>query len=178
MVFGNMGDDSGTGVAFTRDPSTGENVFYGEFLLNAQGEDVVAGTRTPLPIAQLERTHAKIYQQLLKVRRTLERHYRDVMDIEFTIQQGVLFMLQCRVGKRTATAAVRCAVDMVKEKLITPKQALLRVEPERLNELLRPVFGSRVKHTPVPESSPMLPNTIAWMLTAVPASSGMLCDLR
>ena len=107
MVFGNMGDDSGTGVAFTRDPSNGENVFYGEFLLNAQGEDVVAGTRTPLPIAQLERTHADIYRQLLKVRRTLERHYRDVMDIEFTIQQGVLFMLQCRVGKRTATAAVR-----------------------------------------------------------------------
>jgi pyruvate,orthophosphate dikinase len=140
MVFGNMGNDSGTGVAFTRDPSTGENVFYGEFLLNAQGEDVVAGTRTPLPIAQLEGTHARIYQQLLKVRRTLERHYRDVMDIEFTIQQGVLFMLQCRVGKRTATAAVRCAIDMVKEKLITPKQALLRVEPERLNELLRPVF--------------------------------------
>jgi pyruvate,orthophosphate dikinase len=145
MVFGNMGDDSGTGVAFTRDPSTGENVFYGEFLLNAQGEDVVAGTRTPLPIAQLERTHAKVYQQLLKVRHTLERHYRDVMDIEFTIQQGILFMLQCRVGKRTATAAVRCAVDMVKEKLITPKQALLRVEPERLNELLRPVFDPASK---------------------------------
>jgi pyruvate,orthophosphate dikinase len=145
MVFGNMGDDSGTGVAFTRDPSTGENVFYGEFLLNAQGEDVVAGTRTPLPIEQLARTHASIHRQLLQVRRTLERHYRDVMDIEFTIQQGVLFMLQCRVGKRTATAAVRCAIDMVKEKLITPKQALLRVEPERLNELLRPVFDPASK---------------------------------
>jgi pyruvate,orthophosphate dikinase len=151
MVFGNMGDDSGTGVAFTRDPSSGENVFYGEFLLNAQGEDVVAGTRTPLPIVQLQRTHASIYQQLLKVRRTLERHYRDVMDIEFTIQQGVLFMLQCRVGKRTATAAVRCAIEMVKERLITSKQALLRVEPERLNELLRPVFDPESKKRAVAE---------------------------
>jgi pyruvate,orthophosphate dikinase len=149
MVFGNMGNDSGTGVAFTRDPSTGENVFYGEFLLNAQGEDVVAGTRTPLPIAQLADTHAAIHQQLLKVRRTLERHYRDVMDIEFTIQQGVLYMLQCRVGKRTATAAVRCAIDMVKEKLITSKQALLRVEPERLNELLRPVFDAASKKSAI-----------------------------
>ncbi|HWP66910.1 MAG TPA: pyruvate, phosphate dikinase [Candidatus Limnocylindria bacterium] len=151
MVFGNMGEDSGTGVAFTRDPATGENVFYGEFLLNAQGEDVVAGTRTPLPIAELERTHPTIYRQLLTVRRTLERHYREVMDIEFTIQQGVLFMLQCRVGKRTATAAVRCAVDMVKEKLITPKQALLRVEPERLNELLRPVFDPAAKKQAIDE---------------------------
>jgi len=145
MVFGNMGDDSGTGVAFTRDPSTGENVFYGEFLLNAQGEDVVAGIRTPLPIVQLQRTHAAIYQQLLKIRRALERHYREMMDIEFTIQQGVLYMLQCRVGKRTATAAVRTAIDMVKEKLISSKQALMRVEPERLNELLRPVFDPAQK---------------------------------
>ncbi len=145
MVFGNMGADSGTGVAFTRDPATGENVFYGEFLMNAQGEDVVAGIRTPLPIAELERENPKIYQQLLKVRRTLERHYRDMMDIEFTIQQGTLYMLQCRVGKRTATAAARIAVDMVDERLIPAKQALLRVEPERLNELLRPVFDAGAK---------------------------------
>jgi pyruvate,orthophosphate dikinase len=145
MVFGNMGTDSGTGVAFTRDPSTGENVFYGEFLMNAQGEDVVAGIRTPLPIADLARENPKIYQQLLKVRRTLERHYRDMMDIEFTIQQGTLYMLQCRVGKRTATAAARIAVEMVDERLISPKQALLRVEPERLNELLRPVFDADAK---------------------------------
>jgi pyruvate, orthophosphate dikinase len=145
MVFGNMGPDSGTGVAFTRDPATGENVFYGEFLMNAQGEDVVAGTRTPLPISELERENPKIYRQLLKVRRTLERHYRDMMDIEFTIQQGTLYMLQCRVGKRTATAAARIAVEMVDERLISPKQALLRVEPERLNELLRPVFDAGAK---------------------------------
>src|SRR5215472_14371216 len=142
MVFGNMGDDSGTGVAFTRDPATGENVFYGEFLMNAQGEDVVAGTRTPLPIRELERENPKVYKQLLKVRRTLERHYRDVMDIEFTIQQGTLYMLQCRVGKRTATAAARIAVEMVDERVINPREALLRVEPEQLNQLLRPTFHS------------------------------------
>jgi pyruvate,orthophosphate dikinase len=145
MVFGNMGADSGTGVAFTRDPSTGENVFYGEFLMNAQGEDVVAGTRTPLPISQLATENPKIHGQLMKVRKTLERHYRDVMDIEFTIQQGVLYMLQCRVGKRTAGASARIAVEMVAEKLITPKTAILRVEPERLNELLRPVFDAKAK---------------------------------
>ncbi|MGH7893339.1 MAG: pyruvate, phosphate dikinase [Candidatus Binatia bacterium] len=145
MVFGNMGADSGTGVAFTRDPASGENVFYGEYLMNAQGEDVVAGIRTPLPIASLAKENAKIHAQLLKVRRTLERHYRDVMDIEFTIQQGVLYMLQCRVGKRTAVAAVRIAVDMVQEKLISPKTALLRIDPERLNELLRPVFDLGAK---------------------------------
>ncbi len=145
MVFGNMGPDSGTGVAFTRDPSTGENVFYGEFLMNAQGEDVVAGIRTPLPIAELAHQNAKIHAQLMKVRRTLERHYRDVMDIEFTIEQGVLYMLQCRVGKRTAGAAAKIAVDMVAERLITPKTALLRIDPERLNELLRPVFDPKAK---------------------------------
>jgi pyruvate,orthophosphate dikinase len=145
MVFGNMGADSGTGVAFTRDPSTGENVFYGEFLMDAQGEDVVAGTRTPLPIAELAKENPKVYGQLMKVRRTLERHYRDVMDIEFTIQQGVLYMLQCRVGKRTAVAAARIAVDMVAERLITPKIALMRIDPERLNELLRPVFDGKAK---------------------------------
>jgi pyruvate,orthophosphate dikinase len=140
MVFGNMGDDSGTGVAFTRDPATGENTFYGEFLMNAQGEDVVAGTRTPLPIRDLERANPAVYRQLLDIRRILERHYRDVMDIEFTIQQRALYMLQCRVGKRTGAAAIRIAVDMVGEKLIKPNDALLRVEPEQLNQLLRPTF--------------------------------------
>jgi pyruvate, orthophosphate dikinase len=149
MVFGNMGADSGTGVAFTRDPSTGENVFYGEFLMNAQGEDVVAGTRTPLPISALEKENPRVYAQLMKVRRTLERHYRDVMDIEFTIQQGVLYMLQCRIGKRTAVAAARIAVDMVSEKLISSKTGVLRVDPERLNELLRPVFDATAKHDAV-----------------------------
>ena len=140
MVFGNMGDDSGTGVAFTRDAATGENVFYGEFLMNAQGEDVVAGTRTPLPIRELERTNPVVYKQLLDIRRTLERHYRDMMDVEFTIQQGTLYMLQCRVGKRTGDAAIRIAVEMVREKLISQKEALLRVDPEQLNQLLRPTF--------------------------------------
>jgi pyruvate,orthophosphate dikinase len=140
MVFGNMGDDCGTGVAFTRDPASGENVFYGEFLMNAQGEDVVAGTRTPLPIRELERTNATVYRQLDVIRHTLERHYRDMLDIEFTIQQGTLYMLQCRVGKRTGDAAIRIATDMVGEKLISWKNALLRVDPEQLNQLLRPTF--------------------------------------
>jgi len=151
MVFGNMGDDSGTGVAFTRDPATGANVFYGEFLMNAQGEDVVAGTRTPLPIRDLERENPAVYRQLLAIRRTLERHYRDVMDIEFTIQQGTLYMLQCRVGKRTGSAAIRIAVDMVREKMIAPTDALLRVEPEQLNQLLRPTFRTADKQRAVSE---------------------------
>jgi pyruvate,orthophosphate dikinase len=140
MVFGNMGDDSGTGVAFTRDPATGENVFYGEFLMNAQGEDVVAGIRTPLPIAALKDENPAAYAELVKIRRTLEQHYREMMDIEFTIQQGKLFMLQCRVGKRTAAAAIRIAVDMVRERLISTDDALRRVEPAQLSQLLRPVF--------------------------------------
>ncbi len=151
MVFGNLGNDSGTGVAFTRDPATGENVFYGEFLMNAQGEDVVAGTRTPLPISALDQENAAVYRQLVGIRRTLERHYRDVMDIEFTIEQGRLYMLQCRVGKRTGAAAIRIAVDMVKERLIKPNEALLRVEPEQLNQLLRPTFKAADKERAVRE---------------------------
>ena len=145
MVFGNTGPDSGTGVAFTRDPATGENVFYGEFLMNAQGEDVVAGVRTPLPITALERETPRVYAHLVKIRRILERHYRDVMDIEFTIQQGTLYMLQCRVGKRTALAAVRIALDMVRERLITRDEALRRVEPDSIEQLLRPTFDLKAK---------------------------------
>ncbi|MBP1661165.1 MAG: ppdK, partial [Candidatus Aminicenantes bacterium] len=145
MVFGNMGDDSGTGVAFTRDAATGENIFYGEYLMNAQGEDVVAGTRTPKPISELRKDDGKAYAQLGKIRRTLEKHYADMMDIEFTIQQGTLYMLQCRVGKRTAFAAIRIAVDMVGEKLIGEKEALARIEPDQLNQLLRPVFDHAEK---------------------------------
>jgi len=145
MVFGNLSEASGTGVAFTRDPATGENVFYGEFLMNAQGEDVVAGIRTPLPIAELEQKDAKAHAQLVKIRRILERHYRDVMDIEFTIEEGRLYMLQCRVGKRTGTAAIRIALDMVKERLISPREGLLRVEPDQLNQLLRPTFVASEK---------------------------------
>jgi pyruvate,orthophosphate dikinase len=145
MVFGNMGGNSGTGVAFTRDPATGENTFYGEYLMNAQGEDVVAGIRTPLPISRLREENPHIYTQLDRIRKILERHYRDMMDIEFTIQQGKLYMLQCRVGKRTAFAAIRIAVDMVRERLINNKEALLRIEPDQLNQLLRPVFDQKEK---------------------------------
>jgi pyruvate,orthophosphate dikinase len=149
MVFGNMGEDSGTGVAFTRDAATGENVFYGEYLMNAQGEDVVAGTRTPLPIATLREQSPKIYAHLDRIRKILEKHYRDMMDVEFTIQQGRLFMLQCRVGKRTAFAAIKIAVDMVAEKLITDREALQRIEPDQLNQLLRPVFDLKEKELAV-----------------------------
>jgi len=145
MVFGNMGEDSGTGVAFTRNPATGENVFYGEYLMNAQGEDVVAGIRTPLPIETLREQNEKIYNQLVNIRNILEKHYRDMMDIEFTIQEGRLYMLQCRVGKRTAFAAIKIAFDFVKERLITQKEALLRIEPDQLNQLLRPVFDAAEK---------------------------------
>lgn len=147
MVFGNMGEDSGTGVAFTRNAATGENAFYGEYLMNAQGEDVVAGTRTPLPISMLAEANPKIYKELDKIRKVLERHYRDMMDIEFTIQQGTLYMLQCRAGKRTAFAAIKIAVDMVGEKLISDKEALQRIEPDQLNQLLRPVFDLKEKET-------------------------------
>ncbi len=145
MVFGNMGEDSGTGVAFTRDPATGENVFYGEYLFNAQGEDVVAGVRTPLPILNLKKDNLKVYNELVDVRKKLEQHYRDMMDVEFTIQQGKLWMLQCRVGKRTGFAAIKIAVDMVRSKLITKEEALLRIEPDQLNQLLRPVFSVKEK---------------------------------
>jgi len=138
MVFGNMGDDSGTGVAFTRNPSTGENEFYGEFLMNAQGEDVVAGIRTPIHISKLEEVNPKIYKQLLEVRKVLEEHYKDMQDLEFTIEKGKLFLLQTRNGKRTAHAAVNIACDMVEEGLITKEEALLKVDPNSLNQLLHP----------------------------------------
>jgi pyruvate,orthophosphate dikinase len=140
MVFGNMGEDCGTGVAFTRDAASGENIFYGEFLMNAQGEDVVAGTRTPLKIEQLALDNPTIYGQLDEIRSILEKHYRDMMDIEFTIESDKLFMLQCRVGKRTGFAAIKIAVDMFNEGLIDEKEVLRRIEPEQLNQLLRPVF--------------------------------------
>ncbi len=145
MVFGNLGETSGTGVAFTRDAASGEDIFYGEFLMNAQGEDVVAGTRTPNPIIELEAIDPKSYQKLLAIRKKLEKHYHDMLDIEFTIQEGHLYMLQCRVGKRTAIAAMKIAVDMVKEKLIKPAEALMRIDPDQLNQLLRPVFDLKAK---------------------------------
>ena len=140
MVFGNTGEDSGTGVAFTRDPATGENAFYGEFLMNAQGEDVVAGIRTPLPIDQLTQVMPKAYNELEVIYKKLETHYRDMLDMEFTIQDRRLWMLQTRTGKRTGMAAIRIALDMVEEGLIDKKTALMRVEPEQLNQLLRPIF--------------------------------------
>lgn len=140
MVFGNKGETSGTGVCFSRDPSTGVNEFMGEYLMNAQGEDVVAGIRTPQKLSQLEETNKPIYDQLCKIRAKLEKHYRDMQDMEFTVEEGKLFMLQCRNGKRTAAAAVKMAVDMVAEKLITKEQALLRVEPVQLNQLLLPTL--------------------------------------
>jgi len=140
MVYGNMGDDSGTGVAFTRNPNTGENKFFGEYLVNAQGEDVVAGIRTPEPCDQMGKWNKAIYKQILDIKDVLEKHYKDMQDIEFTIEKGVLFMLQTRNGKRTATAAVKMAVDMVKEKLIDEKTAVLRVPAGDLTQLLLPSF--------------------------------------
>ncbi len=143
MVYGNLGEDCGTGVAFTRDPATGENVLYGEFLMNAQGEDVVAGIRTPLPVAQLEERDAKSYNDLQTIRATLEKHYREMQDVEFTIQQGKLFMLQTRTGKRTGLAMVKIAVDMVEEGLITKEEALSRIKPaDKLSEVLAPIFDA------------------------------------
>ena len=151
MVYGNTGEESGTGVAFTRDPATGENVFYGEFLVNAQGEDVVAGVRTPRPVSELEDVFPPAYKQLLEVRQTLERELRDMQDFEFTVEKGRLFMLQTRNGKRTGLAAIRIAVDLCEAGMITPQEALMRVEPEQLNQLLRPIFSPESRRDAVAE---------------------------
>ena len=145
MVFGNMGEDSGTGVAFTRDVATGEKKIYGEFLMNAQGEDVVAGVRTPIEIAQLKKKNARIYKEFVRLATRIEKHYKDAMDIEFTMERGKLYILQCRVGKRTARAAVRIAVEMVRERLITRQQAIMRVDPDQINQLLLPGFDPKEK---------------------------------
>jgi pyruvate,orthophosphate dikinase len=142
MVFGNMGDTCCTGVGFTRDPGSGERVFYGEFLINAQGEDVVAGIRTPSPISELKDWNADVYNQLVEITSSLEKHYKDMQDFEFTVEEGKLYMLQTRNGKRTGPAAVRAAVEMVKEGLIDKKTAILRVAPEQLDQLLHPVFDA------------------------------------
>ncbi len=151
MVFGNMGENSGTGVAFTRDAATGEDIFYGEYLMNAQGEDVVAGTRTPLKIEKLKAEKPLMYKQLEDIRKKLEKHYRDMMDIEFTIENDELFMLQCRVGKRTAFAAIKIALDMKKKRFINDKEALMRIEPDQLNQLLRPIFNMEEKQAAINE---------------------------
>ncbi len=167
MVFGNMGEDSGTGVAFTRDPSTGENIFYGEYLLNAQGEDVVAGIRTPLPLSKvqkrdpsmisLEEAMPEVYRELLRIREILEKHYRDMQDIEFTIQRGKLFMLQTRTGKRTAQANVKIAVDMCKEGLIDKKEAVRRVKPEEIDQLLHPMIDPKAEVKVIGKGLPASP---------------------
>ncbi|TRZ93962.1 pyruvate, phosphate dikinase [bacterium] len=171
MVFGNMGNDSATGVAFTRNPGNGEGKFYGEYLINAQGEDVVAGIRTPAPINQystsehnkelitLEKAMPKIYRELFDIQKRLEKHYRDMQDIEFTIEKGRLFMLQCRIGKRNGPAAVRIAMDMLKEKLINKDMAVMRVTPAQLDELLHPVIDHKVEsaHKPLAKGLPAGP---------------------
>jgi pyruvate,orthophosphate dikinase len=145
MVFGNLGDDSGTGVCFSRDPSTGNKVFYGEYLMNAQGEDVVAGIRTPMELKTLQKKNPKIYQALVDVKDRLEAHYKDMQDMEFTIQQGTLFLLQTRNGKRTGASAIKVAVDMVKEKVIDKETALGRVTPDQLDQVFHPQIDPRAK---------------------------------
>ena len=157
MVFGNMGNDSGTGVAFTRDPTTGENVLYGEFLINAQGEDVVAGIRTPEPVLKIKDWHPEIYRQLLHAKQVLEVHYKEMQDVEFTIEQGKLYILQTRTGKRTGNAAVKIAVDMVRERRITQKTALMRVPPNDLNQLLLPSFIEKAKGNVLTRGLPASP---------------------
>ena len=159
MVFGNMGNDSGTGVAFTRNPSTGENKLYGEFLMNAQGEDVVAGIRTPMPIDEMNKIMPEVYDQFTKIALTLEKHYRDMQDMEFTIERSKLFMLQTRNGKRTAAAALQVAVDLVNEGMITEEEALLKIDPRSLDSLLHPTFdAAQLKKTkPVAHGLPASP---------------------
>nr|VFK21965.1 MAG: pyruvate phosphate dikinase [Candidatus Kentron sp. LPFa] len=161
MVFGNMGEDSGTGVAFTRNPSTGENKFYGEFLVNAQGEDVVAGIRTPQPVSEMSAWRQDIYDQLIEVKNTLEKHYQEMEDFEFTIETGTLYMLQTRTGKRTGQAAVKIAVDMVGEKLVTEEVGVTRVPPNDLNQLLLPTFDTSASRE--------------VLTTGLPASPGAAC---
>src|SRR5207249_11938193 len=166
VVFGNTGDRSATGVGFTRNPATGKKEFYGEFLINAQGEDVVAGIRTPQPIGELERVMPKAYKQLRDITTRLERHYKDVQDFEFTIQDERLFMLQTRSGKRTGLAAVVIATDMVAEKLVSPREAILLVDPESLNQLLAPGFD--------PDEWKKLPTATTGLPASPGAASGQI----
>ena len=163
MVFGNMGNDSGTGVAFTRNPSTGEKKLYGEYLFNAQGEDVVAGIRTPQPIASLQQSMPEVYEQFAGIANTLEKHYRDMQDMEFTIEHGKLFMLQTRNGKRTAAAALKIAVDLVEEGMLSTDEAVLKVEPKQLDTLLHPNFDTAAlkKATAIAKGLPASPGAAA-----------------
>lgn len=157
MVFGNMGESSGTGVGFTRDPSTGEKRFFAEYLINAQGEDVVAGTRTPLHIDELEKRLPETYKELCRIYKKLERHYKDMLDIEFTVQEGKLYMLQTRIGKRTAAAALKIAIDMVKERLIDKKTAIMRIDPEQIEQLLHPTIDPKATITVIAKGLPASP---------------------
>ncbi|WP_078408870.1 pyruvate, phosphate dikinase [Priestia abyssalis] len=157
MVFGNMGNDSGTGVAFTRNPSTGESKLYGEYLINAQGEDVVAGIRTPNPIATLRNEMPEVYQQFVETCHLLEKHYQDMQDIEFTVERGKLFILQTRTGKRTAQAAIRIAVELVEEQIIGKKEAILRVDPDQLNQLLHRRIDDSYERKPLTKGLPASP---------------------
>ncbi len=157
MVFGNMGEDSGTGVGFTRNPSTGEKEHYGEYLLNAQGEDVVAGIRTPLPLSNLKNDLPEVYEELIKIVKLLEKHYRDVQDYEFTIEKGKLYLLQTRTGKRTAQAALKIAVNMVEEGIITKEEAILRIEPNQLNQLLHRRIDPNAKMEVIAKGLPASP---------------------
>jgi pyruvate,orthophosphate dikinase len=170
MVFGNMGNTSGTGVAFTRNPANGMPTFFGECLLNAQGEDVVAGIRTPLPVGSLNETLPSAYKDLIKTQRILEKHYRDMLDLEFTIQEGKLYMLQTRVGKRTGIAAVRIAVDMVRQGLIDRREAVKRVAPEQLSQYLYPIFESsdEAKFQSVGKGLPAGPGAAAGRIALTP----------
>jgi pyruvate,orthophosphate dikinase len=157
MVFGNMGEDSGTGVGFTRNPSTGEKEYYGEYLLNAQGEDVVAGIRTPLPLSNLKNDLPEVYEELIKIVTLLEKHYRDVQDYEFTIEKGKLYLLQTRTGKRTTQAALKIAIDMVEEGIITKEEAILRIEPNQLNQLLHRRIDPKAKVEVIAKGLPASP---------------------
>jgi pyruvate, orthophosphate dikinase len=157
MVFGNMGEDSGTGVAFTRNPSNGDKEFYGEFLMNAQGEDVVAGIRTPMEISELEKINASVYKELVEAKETLEKHYKDMQDIEFTIEKGKLFLLQTRNGKRTAHAAVKIAKEMVDEGLINKKEALMKIDAKCLNQLLHPQIKKTADKNVIAKGLPASP---------------------
>ncbi len=157
MVFGNLGDGSGTGVGFTRDPSTGQKKFFAECLINAQGEDVVAGIRTPLRIEELRKRLPKAYSELNTIYKKLEKHYKDMLDIEFTVQEGKLYMLQTRVGKRTAAAALKIAIDMVKEKMIDKKTAILRIDPQQLDQLLHPMIDPRAEIKVIAKGLPASP---------------------
>jgi pyruvate, orthophosphate dikinase len=163
MVFGNLGDDSGTGVAFTRNPSTGERKFYGEFLINAQGEDVVAGIRTPLSIDDMSTHLPEPFKELMRLQELLEQHYREMQDIEFTVERGTLYLLQTRTGKRTATAAIRIATDMVDEGLIDTPTAVKRVPPDQLDQLLHPVIGDEVRAVPIATGLPASPGAASGL---------------